>query len=368
MTAYRITKEEHESVLGEFVGGSGRLVRRAKEDLQEIRRIAGWADVLADFGESQVDPVCKLLSSGFGARRDGLLRPIAMMLVGLQNDGQAVPIARTAAASAPVAFADLLSSTTQYEGEERDWADLLHDSVVEAARAQIKTSLTIISPHSSTSLNSAEGFELLEETILTERFGGAAIRSAALSVLESLSADKARSVAERLRHLDRDEWLLSEVCDLVLAGRGSRGSLALSMLAKLHGTALFAEAQLPALAQLARSAKPWELRPDETVCSEGDQSGDVYCITRGSAQVFINRGETELHVATMGVGESIGELGLLTRRPRSATVRAGEGGMEVIIIDGPAFDRYLNRNGRHLLELVSRRLVSLNQRLAAAGK
>ena len=368
MLAYRITKEEHESVLGEFVGGSGRLVRRAKEDLQEIRRIAGWADVLAEYGEANNDAICRLLSSGFQARRDGLLRPIAMMLVGLQNDGQAVPIARTAAASAPAAFSALLAGPTHYEGEEREWADLLHISVVKAARAQIKTSLQVFSQSSSYSLDSPEGLELLEETILTDRFGGAAIRSAALAVLESISVDKARTVSKRLLHLDREQWLLSEVAELILAGRGSRSCLALSMLARLHGTALFADAQLPALAKLARSARPWELEADGIVCSEGDPSSDVFCITRGSAGVFIKSGDSQMQVATMGVGESVGELGLLTRRPRSATVRAGEKGMELIVIDGPAFDRYLNRNGRHLLELVSRRLVGLNRILAASSK
>ena len=101
-----------------------------------------------------------------------------MMLVGLQNDGQAVPIARTAAASAPAAFSALLAGPTHYEGEEREWADLLHVSVVKAARAQIKTSLQVFSLSSSYSLDSPEGLELLEETILTDRFGGAGAEDA----------------------------------------------------------------------------------------------------------------------------------------------------------------------------------------------
>jgi signal transduction histidine kinase len=67
------------------------------------------------------------------------------------------------------------------------------------------------------------------------------------------------------------------------------------------------------------------LDQDTVVVRQGEAGDSVFVIGLGSAEALLETGGgTELSLAVMGPGEVFGEMGVLERRPRSATVRAKE--------------------------------------------
>ena len=69
--------------------------------------------------------------------------------------------------------------------------------------------------------------------------------------------------------------------------------------------------------------------PGDVLMREGTMSRQALIVLGGEARVYVD-GE---HVATVGPGEFIGEMGMLENQPRSATVRA-ETSMRLLVI-GP---------------------------------
>jgi len=76
------------------------------------------------------------------------------------------------------------------------------------------------------------------------------------------------------------------------------------------------------LTDVAASALLMDLQADEVLFSEGDPSGAVYQVMEGEVQVTIDVDGERKIIATLGPGEILGELAMLSGAPRSATVRA----------------------------------------------
>jgi NADH dehydrogenase len=77
--------------------------------------------------------------------------------------------------------------------------------------------------------------------------------------------------------------------------------------------------------------------PGQCVFEEGDLGDRLYIIVRGRADVVRGRGSGEELLATLGKGQYFGELALMHRCPRSATVRCRDA-MDVISIDKGDFE------------------------------
>jgi len=99
-------------------------------------------------------------------------------------------------------------------------------------------------------------------------------------------------------------------------------------------------------------AEPRPVAEGEVICVEGDQADRWWVVIDGLADVTV----AGLYMATIGPGETIGELALLDGQPRAATVTAVTD-MRVYEVDGDAFIEWL---------LASPRLaVAMLRRLAA---
>jgi CRP/FNR family transcriptional regulator, cyclic AMP receptor protein len=85
----------------------------------------------------------------------------------------------------------------------------------------------------------------------------------------------------------------------------------------IRGVPLFAGLLPTELERIALVMHPLELSAGELVCSEGDPGHQFYVIAKGEAAVE-HGGHT---VAKLHPGDYFGELALLDRGPRSATVR-----------------------------------------------
>lgn len=86
-----------------------------------------------------------------------------------------------------------------------------------------------------------------------------------------------------------------------------------SGLAKLQ---LFAGVGPEALDELAAHARRLSLAPGQTLLREGEEGDDVLLVTEGEASVSVGG----MLIGTIGPGDCVGEMSLLDRAPRSATV------------------------------------------------
>ena len=100
-----------------------------------------------------------------------------------------------------------------------------------------------------------------------------------------------------------------------------RSSLALR---QLESSAMFGGLGEPVLARLLPSFEPVSLKGGEVLCRRGDVPDAVYLVCTGSLGAFGpgHSSDEEHLLGLIGAGQTVGELGVLTGRPRNATVRA----------------------------------------------
>jgi len=111
------------------------------------------------------------------------------------------------------------------------------------------------------------------------------------------------------------------------------------------------------LLELARLAEEVRIDRGTVLCEQGRVGDECWVVVEGEADVEVGDGKL---MGVVGPGESIGEMGLLDKLPRSATVTARTP-MVVYRIDGRRFDELLGPSplARSLLELLSRRIRRL---------
>ncbi|MDQ1696783.1 MAG: hypothetical protein QOJ03_2136, partial [Frankiaceae bacterium] len=86
----------------------------------------------------------------------------------------------------------------------------------------------------------------------------------------------------------------------------------------LRAVPTFALLPLPAVERLARALEPLAVDRGEVVFAQGDEGDRFFLIEAGSAEVLGDG----VAVTTLGPGDGFGDIALLRRIPRTATVRA----------------------------------------------
>lgn len=114
---------------------------------------------------------------------------------------------------------------------------------------------------------------------------------------------------------------------------------------------------LPAgLIWLARRGTMAHIDPGGIVMRAGEASDALAVVVDGSVQIETARGLTK----TLGCGQCVGEVGLINRSPRMATVIAGSDGASLFFLQASVFEEMLQRSsrfGRGLLGQLARRLL-----------
>lgn len=118
---------------------------------------------------------------------------------------------------------------------------------------------------------------------------------------------------------------------------------------------LFASASKEELAQIASIADEIDLPEGKTVIEEGDSGREFFVLIEGTAEV--QRGGRK--VASIGAGDFFGEVALITKTPRNATITTTSP-VRALVITDRAFKQLLD----HSPSIAVPVLVALAERLA----
>lgn len=126
----------------------------------------------------------------------------------------------------------------------------------------------------------------------------------------------------------------------------------------LGGVGLFAGMSKRNLTLIDQLAEQRSVPAGAVIVTEGDQGSDMMIVVEGSAAVT-RKGRK---LAGLTSGHVFGEMALLDRQPRSATVTAEEP-MRMLVINGPTFRKLLAKVPR----LTEALLANLSMRLREAN-
>lgn len=122
-----------------------------------------------------------------------------------------------------------------------------------------------------------------------------------------------------------------------------------------------------ALIELAHKAQIRVYPQGAIVCKVGDTSDEILLLLDGEADVTVLRGDTEVVINAVRGGETIGEMGVLTRQPRSANVVAKAERNRALVIEAKDFEVVL-RNDSELSRSLLLNMIGRLQRLTAHVK
>lgn len=123
----------------------------------------------------------------------------------------------------------------------------------------------------------------------------------------------------------------------------------------IRNVPMFAGCTKKQLDHIASLVTELRIPPGEEVMVEGSVAHEFIVIESGSA--IVKRGGKKL--ATLGPGDVVGELALILRRPRNATVVA-DTELTILVVDSRSFDRLIDEVpglARRLLTTVAERLA-----------
>jgi CRP/FNR family cyclic AMP-dependent transcriptional regulator len=127
----------------------------------------------------------------------------------------------------------------------------------------------------------------------------------------------------------------------------------------LKGVPLFEGLSRKELLQLERLCEDLEVQPGRVLCKEGEIGREFFVLVDGKVQV-IRKGR---RVATMGGGDFVGEISLVTELPRTATVTA-ETPVRLFVLTHREFHAVLDQNPkveRKVLRALARRLAETSR-------
>jgi CRP-like cAMP-binding protein/cytochrome P450 len=104
------------------------------------------------------------------------------------------------------------------------------------------------------------------------------------------------------------------------------------------------------------------------IVRQGDIAETFHIVAAGAVEVIVDGDEGERVLGRLGPGEYFGEMGLLMRRPRTATVRAAADGAEVMTMKRDVFEKMLAGSQATRDEILLRLMPRVGGLLDAGGK
>ncbi len=161
------------------------------------------------------------------------------------------------------------------------------------------------------------------------------------------------------------EWDASQAAYAVEA------SETMAKLLQLSQSEMFQNLNPTSLAEIARSAEIRVYAHEAYLCRQGDSSTDAFLLQTGSANVLAEKEGKSALLRTFADGAIIGELAVITREPRSASVQVTSETARVLVINGAYLHELLEQDVHltmSMLGVVATSLLDLNKRLRSIGR
>jgi CRP/FNR family transcriptional regulator, cyclic AMP receptor protein len=126
----------------------------------------------------------------------------------------------------------------------------------------------------------------------------------------------------------------------------------------LKGVPLFARCSKRELAEIAQIADEIDLPEGKQLTKEGGRGREFFVLVEGNADVKRKRRT----IGTLGPGDFLGEIALVTRTPRTATVTTTSS-VRALVVSEQNFRRLLNHNPQVQIKV----LEALAERVAATS-
>jgi HEAT repeat protein len=323
----------------------GPAVRGFEDPSPRVRLAA--VDVAARLGDRSVDAVLDALDRP--AARDAALRTLARTDLG----GRAERVrAFVAERSRDAAGDDALAAAVPSDG---DAAQLLKDALVERARANGRSALRALSLISSDGAAVRSAIESLDardpaqtanalETL--EATTDATLAAPILALWEPSAGPRRDVPADWLERVSADDDVFVAACaGAVIAQRDGRDAMARSDASMpviervlfLRRVPLFDELSPADLGAIAEVAQERSFADGELLASEGELGDELLIVASGIVRVEAGGSE----IARRGPGEVVGEMSLITRDPRMASLVA-DGDVRAIRIGRREFESMIH--------------------------
>ncbi len=320
---YRVTKEEHEAVLRRLMGDKQGLALRLGEAVARIENAALGIQTLRLSPSGTHDFLIELLH----LMRQ---RAIERLLRGLSYSITDESLRRS--------LRDSLSSRNSAQ----------RASALEELRAHVAPEITerILAAHSK--LATRESMPTVAD-VLRESLGNVdpLIRVTALYALferNDVSDELLQTMSDSGEKILRETvtGLLARI--LTGASRNKYEPLTIEKVLALRRLDLFRDLSPESLVSLAQTSEAQTLSPGTVLCREGEEGSEVFIVLDGDVMFFKQELGREQPVGKEGAGGLIGEMAILDPAPRSATVVAGERGVDVLRLNGVAFRKSLEQH------------------------
>ncbi len=143
------------------------------------------------------------------------------------------------------------------------------------------------------------------------------------------------------------------------------------LVVRLRSTGLFSEVDEATLYEIAAAVEWIFLFPNETLFRQGEIEDGLYIVINGRLRVLVeSEGGGEEFIAELGRGEMVGEMSLLTKEPRSATVRAIRD-THLVTLSVEAYHHVVEKNPRVMInvaKIIAKRLGESQKRLGERNR
>lgn len=129
----------------------------------------------------------------------------------------------------------------------------------------------------------------------------------------------------------------------------------------LNGIPLFSLLDYKEIAKVLSNMQSRIYKVGDKVVLQGDKGNEFFVILSGKANVIVNNKV----ISNLSNGDYFGELSLIDKAPRSATVKATEN-LEVLVMNKERFYKILTTEGKISIKLLWRFAKTLSQRLREA--
>lgn len=355
---YSITQEEQDQVLAQVLGEQSGLLRDVRTWLAQLREITVRLIALSNIAQQHATAFA-LLESGLSGRTHFLCERLINVLQVLEDAPEAAALAHALVVLAPRQIEEILHTPSRQEGKQSATAHDLDPHIMDIL---VKKSVDY-DVSEPTTIPIIQAHQLVEDAPPARRVlqefihdGEPVVQCAALHLLCQTDGLEAGKQARELLSHENVHWLVHDLATSILGQAASEDTITSGRdykieemttflkLVFLFENSFFNHLALDVLTEMARDAQVRVYPQGTVICREGDPSDELLIISSGLVEVFVRAQQGDRKVVTLPAGQTIGESGVLTHKPRSATVVAGEQPVTVMAMNGHQFEEYLSQS------------------------